>query len=311
MSMTRALDNVDHVVVERWRLNGTNRAYVTVAGEQVGFRDLSTGSVHCADARFLGVLIENTEGLLSAAPTLPSRPLRPARPARAARPARHDGTRQRQRVLLPDRDLATRPEAHDAVASARRLLALPLGWHGLHAVPLGEHGSDVDHLVIGPGGVFTVDVNHHPDASVWVRRETVRVDGHNQSYVRDGRVEAKLAGRLLTAKAGFDVPVKAVVAVAGAQRGFAVRAQPTDGAVVVVLLKTLAQYLRTLPAVLDAETVDRLYDAARHLATWQPSTVEWTDFRTCRSPTRRASRHGRGRPSESRHRRSQLTSQSR
>ena len=28
-------------------------------------------------------------------------------------------------------------------------------WTFLHAIPVGENGSDIDHLVVGPGGVFT------------------------------------------------------------------------------------------------------------------------------------------------------------
>jgi hypothetical protein len=36
------------------------------------------------------------------------------------------------------------------------------GWHVLHAVPIGSKGSDIDHLLIGPGGVWTVNTKNHP-----------------------------------------------------------------------------------------------------------------------------------------------------
>jgi hypothetical protein len=303
------VEHADAVVVERWCLNETNRAYITVAGKQVGFRDLRTGSVHCADARYLGVLIQNTETMLSAAPTLPSRPVR------------HERLRSAQRGLLPDRDLAARVHSHhggdaaatpvaakDAVAVARRLLALPPGWRGLHAVPVGEDGSDIDHLVIGPGGVFTVNTQHHRHAHVRVRCDTVSVNGRSERYVGAGRLEAQRAARLLTARAGFKVPVRAVVAIAGARGGFDVEAQPPDGSVVVLLLKSLAPYLRSLPVVMDDDEVEWLHDVARHLATWQPSTVGWTEFRGCSTAPRRTPQRGRGRLADVRHRRGQLTS---
>src|SRR4051812_26505092 len=39
---------------------------------------------------------------------------------------------------------------------------LPTGWRTLHAVPVGDRGSDIDHVVLGPGGVFTINAKHHP-----------------------------------------------------------------------------------------------------------------------------------------------------
>jgi hypothetical protein len=38
-------------------------------------------------------------------------------------------------------------------AVAKRLEGFGAGWRVLHSVPVGKRGSDIDHLVIGPGGV--------------------------------------------------------------------------------------------------------------------------------------------------------------
>lgn len=43
-------------------------------------------------------------------------------------------------------------------------------WRFLHAVPVGSRNSDIDHLVIGPAGVFTLNAKHHPNAKVVGRR---------------------------------------------------------------------------------------------------------------------------------------------
>ena len=41
------------------------------------------------------------------------------------------------------------------------------GWHVLHAVPVGDRGTDIDHVLIGPGGVLTLNTKNHPGATVW------------------------------------------------------------------------------------------------------------------------------------------------
>ncbi|WP_375503689.1 nuclease-related domain-containing protein [uncultured Jatrophihabitans sp.] len=159
---------------------------------------------------------------------------------------------------------------------ARRLAKLGEGWRVLHAVPVGERGSDIDHVVIGPGGVFTINAKHHPDANVWVGGGTVKVNGFNQPYVRNSRHEATRAAKLLSAAAGVEIPVRGVVAVVGAQRGFTVKRQPDD--VTVVNRRDVLKYLRETLPVLDETAIETIYAVARHLATWNSKTVTWHDF---------------------------------
>ena len=35
------------------------------------------------------------------------------------------------------------------------------GWTVVHDVPVGERGANIDHVVVGPGGVFTVNSKYH------------------------------------------------------------------------------------------------------------------------------------------------------
>ncbi|MGH8861186.1 MAG: nuclease-related domain-containing protein [Jatrophihabitantaceae bacterium] len=164
------------------------------------------------------------------------------------------------------------------VEVARRLSRLGPQWRVLHAIPVGEQGSDIDHLVIGPAGVFTINAKHHPDASIWVHHDTVKVNGHHHPYVRNSRHEARRAAKLLTAHAGFDVEVRALIAIMGARGGFTVRRQPSDGTVTVVTRKTIEEHLQALPHTLGLPSIERIYDVARHLATWQPNTVAWASI---------------------------------
>lgn len=88
-------------------------------------------------------------------------------------------------------------------AVAEQLARTGAQWRILHAVPVGNRGSDIDHVVIGPGGVFTVNAKNHPKAAVWVGGDTMMVNGHRVPYVRNSRFEAKRASRLLADRAGF------------------------------------------------------------------------------------------------------------
>ena len=92
-----------------------------------------------------------------------------------------------------------------------KLLRKDPRWRILHAVPVGERGSDIDHVVIGPGGVFTINAKHHPGAKIWVGGDTFMVNGQRQPYIRNSRHEAKRAARLLSASCGFPVEVAGLV----------------------------------------------------------------------------------------------------
>ncbi len=140
-------------------------------------------------------------------------------------------------------------------------------WRVLHAVPVGTRGSDIDHVVIGPGGVFTLNAKHHPRASVWVAGDTVQVNGSKRPYVRNARHEAERAARLLAEACGFPVHVDGVVAIVKADR-FQVRRPPIG--VQVLRHRELARWIRRHGDIHSPERVQAVFDAARRSTTWQP-----------------------------------------
>ena len=155
-------------------------------------------------------------------------------------------------------------------AVAARLAKLGPDWKVLHAVPVGDRGSDIDHVVIGPAGVFTVNAKHHPNASVWVGGNTFMVNGQRQPYVRNSRHEAQRAARLLTAACGFPVTVMGLIAVVGAPEGCTVKEQPPGGDVHVMTRREVDRWLRDRGVgVLSLERVQTVHDAARRSTTWQ------------------------------------------
>ncbi|MFN3602306.1 MAG: nuclease-related domain-containing protein [Dietzia sp.] len=153
-------------------------------------------------------------------------------------------------------------------AVAQQMAMLGLQWRILHAVRVGERGADIDHVVIGPGGVFTVNTKHHPKAAIWVGGDTFMVNGIRVPYIRNSGYEAKRASRLLGEHVGFPVPVTGMIAVVGARGGFTVKTQPADGAVAVVPRRGIRRFLQSRPQRLGLREIDAIHEVARRSTTW-------------------------------------------
>ena len=149
---------------------------------------------------------------------------------------------------------------------ARRLAQLPDGWRAIHAVPVGENGSDIDHVIIGPGGVFTLNTKNHSSSKVWVAKNSFLVNGQKQDYLDNSRYEAKRATKLLSAACTFNVPVTPVIVVMA--KSIKVKAKPEG--VEVVGRKQINKWLSSRPPALTPEMVDRIYHHARRDITWRP-----------------------------------------
>ncbi|WP_185845338.1 nuclease-related domain-containing protein [Nonomuraea sp. WAC 01424] len=133
-------------------------------------------------------------------------------------------------VLVAAADMVLQWRAHDAVRTwrrgalgerrtARRLRVLEdLGYLVLHdrALPRPAR-ANVDHLVVGPAGVFVID------SKLWRRERTVQRGGRtvqvgrrwNSKDVAAAVYEAQTVARALTKAVGRPVPVVPVVAVHG------------------------------------------------------------------------------------------------
>lgn len=162
-----------------------------------------------------------------------------------------------------ERDWAVGADGEEEVAW--RLRKLAEGWHVIHSVPVGEKGADIDHVVIGPPGVFTLNAKNHSGNRVTVTERGVYVNGKPTDYLRNSRFEGTRASKLLTAACGADVEVQPVIVVMAADLKF--KSKPTD--VNVVARKTIARWLTTRPAVLTSGRVEEIYERARRDTTWK------------------------------------------
>ncbi|GAA4174748.1 nuclease-related domain-containing protein [Gryllotalpicola koreensis] len=149
----------------------------------------------------------------------------------------------------------------------KMLAELEPEWFVRHSVPIGADTKDVDHLVIGPGGVFAINTKHHAGASVWVGDHVLRVNNGNTPHLKVGRNDAADVARRLSGKVGFPVPVIPVIAVLNA-RSLTDRRSPRERPVEVVNASHLVAWLRAYPQQLSPAKIELIKLAAEEPETW-------------------------------------------
>ncbi|WP_448616217.1 nuclease-related domain-containing protein [Modestobacter sp. URMC 112] len=193
--------------------------------------------------------------------------------AKAAREAAHAAAPVRSRLLkllgvhTEERAWRIGADGEEKVAAQlQKLMQRDPRWRALHAIPVGSRGSDIDHVVIGPGGVFTLNAKHHPGARIWVGGGTFMVNVVRQPYVRNSRHEATRAARLLSAACGVRIEVRGVVVPVGA-RTMTIKTPLDD--ISVVPRRQLASWLAFTQRALDERTLELVYERARRSSTWR------------------------------------------
>jgi hypothetical protein len=140
---------------------------------------------------------------------------------------------------------------------------LPDGWFVCHDVPVGARGANVDHLVIGPGGVFTVNTKNLTGA-IRVNPRTLTNDGHRTSFLPKATAEARRAAELLSAAVGRAVDVRAVLAILADE--WEIVKEPED--VFVRGPRGAKNLMLSQPETLSRRDVAELAAAAAEPSTW-------------------------------------------
>ena len=150
-------------------------------------------------------------------------------------------------------------------AAGAELGRLGSEWTVFHSVPIGDRGSDIDHVVIGPAGVLCINTKHHRGVRVDVRRDAVFVAGQYQHYLDNSRVEAERTAAIVH-EVVPGVPVRPMLVTVGAK--LTVRESPSTAAV--MRHDQLAGWLLAQPRRLDPGVVQTLGEALRHSERWSP-----------------------------------------
>jgi hypothetical protein len=187
-----------------------------------------------------------------------------------ARMTRHGLTKQYLNETIGKHHPARDDTIWDAGAEGERLTGkelqkLPTGWEVLHSVPVGGNGADIDHVIIGPSGVFTANTKHHPKRHLMNTADGLFVDSEPVDYVTKSLIETERATRLLTRAARNPTVTRPLIVVTCAT----LTHHPMKQQAVPVLLTTeLTGWLLTQPTLLLPAHVAYLYAVARNRNTW-------------------------------------------
>jgi hypothetical protein len=127
---------------------------------------------------------------------------------------------------------------------------LPPEWRVFHALPIGKAGADIDHLVLGPGGIFTINTKHHRGKKIWIAERSIMVNGQKHPYLRNSKFEATRVTKMLRERMPQLPPAQAVIALV---RPGQITIEKKPDAVKVLDANYLRRWLLKRPVVL-AET---------------------------------------------------------
>jgi hypothetical protein len=189
--------------------------------------------------------------------------------AKAQELAGEKGTARRfvERVLdakTEDRSWRRGAEGEERVAA--ELTKLGEGWAVIHDLTIGRKGANLDHLAIGPAGVFALNTKNLT-GKLTVYEHAILQNGHKTAFVPAALREIRTVQQRLSAAAGREVRAWGVLVVLGCE----VEVRKPLANLTLVRARSLPRWLRKLPGgVLSPGEVLELERLARTPSTWLP-----------------------------------------
>jgi len=251
------------------RRNGKVRLQVSNGMRRIGWYDLETGE-HSLDVP------QRAAAFWTAVHRERDRDLASTKAGAAAQAQAAELRRQRPLGSGLARILRIRTKAGDFAFGTRgeRVIGRKLdrwarrgGWQVLHAIPVGQDGANVDHILIGGFGVVTINTKRTRGA-VWAGEHAMMLNGAKVDYLRDSRRERERVGKLLEVAHGSPVPVSTAIVFVGARR-FTVRDGGPRDIAVHRNARALRRWLRRRGTVLAPDRVTAIYELARNPVTWK------------------------------------------
>ncbi|WXF92807.1 nuclease-related domain-containing protein [Curtobacterium flaccumfaciens pv. flaccumfaciens] len=143
----------------------------------------------------------------------------------------------------------------------------------LHAVPIGTGSTDIDYIVVGPTGVFSINTKNHSGHAVWAGGRTLMVNGQRTPHLHRALAEGERATTLLSAAAGGPILVQPILVVAAAELRFGKK----PPAAVVLEPERVGSWIRGLPRAHSDEAVRFLSMLAEERGTWHVDAVVIND----------------------------------
>ena len=160
------------------------------------------------------------------------------------------------------------------IVVANALAQLGDEWTVLHAVQVGSGSADIDHVILGPGGIFTINTRNHSGKKIWIGGSTFLVNGYKQEHMRKSAHEAERAARLLSSVTGRPVSVTPLIVVVNPASITTGRKRPR---VTVLSSNTLKRWLVRRPRVMSDRAVAHFSMFAEERSTWHTEPVTMND----------------------------------
>ncbi len=139
-------------------------------------------------------------------------------------------------------------------------------WAVVHDLTIGSRGANLDHLVIGPPGVFTINTKHLT-GNITVYDRAILQNGRRTDFIPKALREAQLVQERLSAATGRELHAWSVIVIVGAQ--VTIQSRPSD--LTVASSNGLLRWFVQQPAdVIDAGFRLTLERVARSPDTWLP-----------------------------------------
>lgn len=157
--------------------------------------------------------------------------------------------------------------AEVVAAQLMKLSRLDPRWGFVQALRADGGHINLDHWVVGPGGIYLLSTKLHPGSRLYVAGDNFLVDGRDAPYVPNMRETALENAESLAANMRWDLDVMGVI-VPIEDRQLTVDQQPY--AVQVVDEDGLVDWLINRPEELTKRQILAAYNAARNTSSWGP-----------------------------------------
>jgi Nuclease-related domain len=187
--------------------------------------------------------------------------------ARALRSGQPIRTLVARALSVHTEERAWRKGANGELVTGFWLGRLPEGWFAFHDVPIGDRGANIDHFVVGPGGVFTINTKDLT-GEVRVTPRTITHNGRRTSFVPKAVAEARRVAALLEAALGKAIQVRGVLAILADE--WVIKERPSD--VFVGGPRGVKHWMLGQPTILRSDEVIVIAAAASKPVTWTQPT---------------------------------------
>jgi hypothetical protein len=139
-------------------------------------------------------------------------------------------------------------------------------WDILHVVPVDELNGQIEHLVIGPPGVFALFTENYPGQEIKVAGESMTIGGRSVDDIQAVRRLSDSAAERLSSAAGRRVTVEPVIILIDPTK-LVLREQPSG--INIVASRHLLRLLTRAERLLAGSEVAYISDIADRETTWE------------------------------------------